>query len=120
MTTETLKVTSNVARDLLQSAALFQTPAKVVWEYVSNSLQYVESGITPEVWVHVEDSKKKITIRDNGRGMNLEGLNNYFQMHAQNIDITNMFPKYGALGPCKLKVDGQSNFYMLIDFYNVP
>lgn len=109
MTTETLKVTSNVARDLLQSAGLFQTPAKVVWEYVSNSLQYVESGVTPEVWVHVEDSKKKITIRDNGRGMNLEGLNNYFQMHAQNIDKLSGKSGRGKFGTGKSAAFGIAN-----------
>ena len=39
-----LKVTSHVGRDLLASAASFKSEAAVVWEYVVNSLQYVDPG----------------------------------------------------------------------------
>ena len=37
-------VKSHVARDLLQSAGLFKTDKLVVWEYVSNGLQYANPG----------------------------------------------------------------------------
>lgn len=33
-----IRVSTHVARDFLQSAAYFNTVPKVVWEYVSNSL----------------------------------------------------------------------------------
>ena len=42
-----LFVRSHVARDLLQNAALFKTDKLAVWEYVSNSLQYVDPGTNP-------------------------------------------------------------------------
>ena len=46
-----LFVRSHVARDLLQNAALFKTDKLAVWEYVSNSLQYVDPGTNPVVRV---------------------------------------------------------------------
>ncbi len=81
-----LKVTSHVGRDLLQSAALFKTEAAVIWEYVSNSLQYVDSGVSPHVQVEVKPRLKRIEIDDNGRGMDEEGLKHYFQMHGENLE----------------------------------
>jgi hypothetical protein len=42
--TSKLIVKSHVARDLLQSAGLFKTDKLVVWEYVSNGLQYIGAG----------------------------------------------------------------------------
>jgi DNA gyrase/topoisomerase IV subunit B len=64
-----LVVKSHVARDLLQSAGLFKTDKLVVWEYVSNGLQYVGAGTNPVVKVSLDSRKKRITIQDNGRGM---------------------------------------------------
>ncbi len=79
-------VKSHVARDLMQSAGLFKTDKLVVWEYVSNGLQYVDSGTNPVVKVSLDSKKKKITISDNGRGMDWNGLRNFFVMHGENID----------------------------------
>src|SRR5215813_9302698 len=81
-----LYVRSHVARDLLQNAALFKTDKLVVWEYVSNSLQYVDPGTNPIVQVLLDSKKKRISITDNGRGMDLGGLRNFFVMHGENID----------------------------------
>lgn len=65
-----LHVTSHVARDLLQSAGLFHHVQNVIWEYVSNGLQYVDVGVQPIVKVTVTSApRKKISIQDNGRGM---------------------------------------------------
>ena len=64
-----IEVSSHVARDLLQSAALFKEEKDVVWEYVVNSLQYVNSGVAPRVQVWIRPTKKEIEIGDNGRGM---------------------------------------------------
>lgn len=79
-------VKSHVARDLMQSAGLFKTDKLVVWEYVSNGLQYVDPGTNPVVKVSLDSKKKKITIADNGRGMDWDGLRNFFVMHGENID----------------------------------
>ena len=43
-----LKVTSHVGRDFLQSAALFKHEHAVVWEYVSNGLEYKDPNTKPE------------------------------------------------------------------------
>ena len=79
-------VKSHVARDLMQSAGLFKTDKLVVWEYVSNGLQYVDAGTSPIVRVSLDSKKKRITIADNGRGMDWSGLQNFFVMHGENID----------------------------------
>jgi DNA topoisomerase VI subunit B len=82
-----LAVTSHVGRDILQSAEVFKTEKHVVWEYVSNGLQYVDPGVVPSVRVAVTDgAQRRIVITDNGRGMRLEGLQNFFVMHGVNED----------------------------------
>ncbi|MDH3746953.1 MAG: ATP-binding protein [Gammaproteobacteria bacterium] len=84
--TAELKVTSHVGRDLLQSAASFKTEAAVVWEYVVNSLQYIDPGVSPHVQIDVRPRLRRIEIDDNGRGMDEAGLDHFFQMHAENLD----------------------------------
>jgi len=81
-----LFVRSHTARDFLQSAALFKHDMQVVWEYVSNGLEYVDEGINPIVKVSLDNRNKCITISDNGRGMDWPGLINFFIMHGENID----------------------------------
>jgi len=81
-----MEVRSHVARDLLQNAALFKTDKLVIWEYVSNSLQYVDSGVSPIVQVKLDSKSKRIAITDNGRGMEWNGLRNFFVMHGENQD----------------------------------
>jgi len=79
-----IRVISNVARDILQSAGVFKTLPVVVWEYVSNSLQYVDQNVTPKVVVRINTAKRIATISDNGAGMDFAGLQNYFTMHGHN------------------------------------
>lgn len=79
-------VRSNVRRDLLQSAAVFRNEKLVVWEYVSNSLQYVDAGVNPEAHVTIDSRGRRIVVVDNGRGMKIDGLQNFFIMHGENID----------------------------------
>jgi hypothetical protein len=69
-----LKVTSHVGRDLMQSAQLFRHEHAVVWEYVSNGLQYKDPATKPTVVVKVDVRAKTIQIRDNGRGMLISDL----------------------------------------------
>ncbi len=81
-----LKVTTHVGRDLLQSAALFKTEQSVVWEYVANSLEYVQRGVPPVVNVQVNSREHTITVSDNGRGMLAKDLQHFFTMHGENRD----------------------------------
>ena len=81
-----LKVTSHIGRDLLASAASFKNEAAVVWEYVVNSLQYVDSGVSPRVQVTVGPGRQGIVIADNGRGMSATDLQHFFRMHGENLD----------------------------------
>jgi hypothetical protein len=96
-----IEVTSHVGRDLLASASLFKTEAATVWEYVVNSLQYVDPGIPPKVQVIVKSRSKEIEIHDNGRGMNEEGLSQYFHMHGENTDRLRGRPGRGKFGTGK-------------------
>jgi hypothetical protein len=81
-----VKVTSHIGRDLLQAANAFKTADIAIWEYIVNSLQYVSQGTIPTVTVEIEHQNKRILISDNGCGMDLNGLNNFFTMHGENKD----------------------------------
>jgi hypothetical protein len=105
----TLKVTSHVGRDLLQSADLFRHEHSVVWEYVSNGLQYKDSGTKPTVIVNIDAKAKRIQIRDNGRGMLLADLQRYFQMHGENLDRKQGRPGRGYFGTGKSAAFGIAN-----------
>lgn len=100
-TTDQIYVKSHVARDLLQSAGLFKTDKLVVWEYVSNGLQYVNPGTNPIVRVLLDSKNKKILIADNGRGMDWAGLQNFFVMHGENVDRKEGRPGRGRFGTGK-------------------
>lgn len=101
MANDKLYVTSHVARDLLQNAALFRTDKLVVWEYVSNGLQYVDVGTNPIVKVALDSKKKRIVIEDNGRGMDWRALQNFFVMHGENVDRQEGKPGRGRFGTGK-------------------
>jgi len=75
-------VTSHVSRDFLQNAVYFNTLPKVIWEYVSNSLDNSKEDLP--MGVRVEISNKKIVLTDNGIGMSREDLKNFFTMHGIN------------------------------------
>jgi len=96
-----LSVTSHVARDLLQSAATFEHPHKVVWEYVSNGLDYFDPGTKPHVKVELQTSPKRIVVRDNGRGMLMDDLDRFFTMHGENLDRKKGRPGRGQFGTGK-------------------
>ena len=101
MSTKSIFVKTHVSRDLLQNAALFQTDKLVAWEYVSNGLQYVDAGTNPIVYVRLDSKAHKIRITDNGRGMDLEGLQNFFVMHGENLDRKAGLPGRGRFGTGK-------------------
>ena len=107
--TSALKVKSHIGRDLLQSAALFKHEWQVAWEYVSNGLQYVDIGVSPFVTVNIDQGQKRMTFKDNGRGMNLFDLENYFTMHGENIDAKAGRPGRGTFGTGKSAVFGIAN-----------
>lgn len=77
-----LVVKSHVARDFLQSSAYFNSVAKIVWEYVSNSLDNPQ-GNQP-VHCRVQIGGGKVVIEDDGRGMSHQDLERFFTMHGEN------------------------------------
>jgi hypothetical protein len=96
-----LSVVTDSARDLLQSAAFFSNEKLVAWEYISNGLQYVDAGISPNVAVIVDTKQKRMIVTDNGRGMTLEDLENFFVMHGENVDRKKGRPGRGFFGTGK-------------------
>jgi DNA topoisomerase VI subunit B len=109
MTAMTLKVRSHVGRDLLQSAQLFRHEHAVIWEYVSNGLQYKDPATRPTVIVQIDPKAKKIQITDNGRGMRMQDLHRYFQMHGENLDRKQGRPGRGFFGTGKSAAFGIAN-----------
>lgn len=109
MDTQSLKVTSHIGRDLLQSAQLFRHEHSVVWEYVSNGLQYKDPATKPTVIVSIDPKERRIQIRDNGAGMLISDLKHYFQMHGENIDRAQGRPGRGMFGTGKSAAFGIGN-----------
>src|SRR5437764_625891 len=62
-----LSVVTDSARDLLQSAAFFSNEKLVAWEYISNGLQYVDTGTSPRVDVVVDTKQKRMIVTQQGR-----------------------------------------------------
>jgi hypothetical protein len=80
-------VTSNVARDMLQTASEFGSVPKMVVEYVSNGLDNPNDStqpVTVKVNVRRYGGTKTLTISDNGCGMDATGLAEFFVMHREN------------------------------------
>lgn len=109
MVTNNLNVVSHVGRDLIASAGAFKTEASAIWEYVVNSLQYVDKGAAPRVQVAVNPRKHEIVISDNGRGMSSRDLKHFFTMHAENLDRLSGRPGRGKFGTGKSAAFGIAN-----------
>src|SRR5712692_6190509 len=118
MASDSLKVTSHVGRDLLQSAQLFRHEHAVVWEYVSNGLQYKDPVTKPTVVVNIDPKARKIQIRDNGSGMLFKDLEHYFQMHGENLDRKQGRPGRGLFGTGKSAAFGIGNSLTLTTVKN--
>jgi hypothetical protein len=118
MSADNIFVKSHVARDLLQSAGLFKTDKLVVWEYVSNGLQYVDLGTNAIVRVILDTKKRKITVLDNGRGMDWTGLKNFFVMHGENMDRREGRPGRGRFGTGKSAAFGIAGILRITTVHN--
>lgn len=102
-------VKSHVARDLLQTASLFKTDRAVVGEYVANSMEYVDDGVVPVINVLLDGKNRRIAISDNGRGMDRDGLANFFLMHGENQDRKRGQGRRGVFGTGKSAAFGIAN-----------
>jgi hypothetical protein len=81
----------------------------VIWEYVSNGLQYKDPATRPTVIVQIDPKAKKLQITDNGRGMRMQDLHRYFQMHGENLDRKQGRPGRGFFGTGKSAAFGIAN-----------
>ena len=68
---------------------------------MSNGLQYVNPGTNASVRVSLDSRRKKISVSDNGRGMDWQGLQNFFVMHGENLDRKEGRPGRGRFGTGK-------------------
>lgn len=80
-----ISVKSHVSRDFLQNAVYFNTLPKVVWEYVSNSLDNGKDDVPTTVAVEIRKDDNTLIIADNGDGMSRDDLERFFTMHGENI-----------------------------------
>lgn len=113
-----LFVKSHVARDLIQNAMFFKTEKLVVWEYVANGLEYIDEGTSPTVFVKVNSRNRSISIQDNGRGMDWNGLRNFFVMHGENIDRKQGKPGRGRFGTGKSAAFGIADVLRITTVHN--
>jgi hypothetical protein len=102
-----IEVTSHVARDFLQNSAYFNTMPKIIWEYVSNSLDNARDSI-PAV-VAVEITSNYARIYDNGLGMSRDELGNFFRMHGENLQRKRGQKSRGRFGTGKSAAFGLAN-----------
>lgn len=110
MSSQKIIVTSHVARDFLQNAAYFGTLPKVVWEYVSNSLDNAKDEIPVTVSVDLLPAEPKtLQIADNGVGMSRRDLIRFFQMHGENIQRKKGKRVRGRFGTGKCAAFGVAN-----------
>ncbi len=114
MSTNNLKDLSyktNTARAILSSADLFRYPQHVVWEYVTNEIQYRDKGIKPKIYVRVNG--EKISIYGNGSGMGIEDLKNFFTLHGENLDRKKGNPGRGKYGTGKAAAFSIANSFLI-------
>lgn len=110
MSNKNITVSSHVARDFLQNAAYFNTLPKVVWEYVSNSLDNAKDDVPVTVSVDLLPTKPKtLQISDNGVGMSRKDLIHFFQMHGENIQRKKGKRVRGRFGTGKSAAFGTAN-----------
>src|SRR3990172_6157923 len=102
-----ITVSTHVARDFLQNAAYFSTLPKVLWEYVSNSLDNAIEG--QAVNVAVEILAAAITVADDGVGMSRRDLQTFFQMHGVNLQRLRGKRVRGRFGTGKSAAFGIAN-----------
>ncbi|GIK54944.1 MAG: hypothetical protein HND44_01060 [Chloroflexi bacterium] len=110
MTHQSITVTSHVARDFLQNAVYFNTLPKVIWEYVSNSLDNAKDDTPVTVSVDLLPTKPKtLQIADNGIGMSRKALLQFFQMHGENVQRKKGKRVRGRFGTGKSAAFGVAN-----------
>ena len=110
MASSNITVTSHVARDFLQNAAYFNTLPKVVWEYVSNSLDNAKNDVPVAISVDILPTKPKtLQIADNGLGMSRRDLIQFFQMHGENVQRKKGKRVRGRFGTGKSAAFGIAN-----------
>lgn len=102
-----IAVTSHVSRDLLQSAAVFNSASKIVWEYVSNSLDAARDDQMVNVVVTVKSDS--IIVTDDGRGMSRSELVDFFKMHGVNTQRRRGKRVRGRFGTGKSAAFGLAN-----------
>ena len=106
-----ITVSTHVARDFLQNAAYFSTVPKVVWEYVSNSLDNAKEGQPANVVVDIASTV--IQIADDASGMSRKDLQNFFQMHGENIQRKRGKRVRGRFGTGKCAAFGIANCFRI-------
>jgi len=107
-----ITVSTHVARDFLQNAAYFSTLPKVVWEYVSNSLDNAKDEQPVNVVVDIHSSV--MHIADDASGMSRNDLRDFFQMHGENRQRRRGKLVRGRFGTGKCAAFGIAN-YLRID-----
>jgi len=106
-----ITVSTHVARDFLQNAAYFSTLPKVVWEYVSNSIDNAKESQPVNVAVEILGSF--VRVADDATGMSRKDLQNFFQMHGENRQRLRGKRVRGRFGTGKCAAFGIANDFRI-------
>jgi hypothetical protein len=104
---------SNVARDTLQSAALFNSAEKAVAEYVWNGIDAAVAGISPVITVNIDLKRQSISIADNGCGMSRTDLPRLWTMHGKTQKRDNGRRTRGKFGTGKVAALGVADEFVV-------
>ena len=119
MSDSQITVTSHVARDFLQNAAYFGTLPKVVWEYVSNSLDNAKEDVPVTVAIDlIPGIPRTLQIADDGIGMSHQNIAQFFQMHGENAQRKKGKRVRGRFGTGKSAAFGIANTLTIDTVHN--
>jgi hypothetical protein len=105
MSSTSMPVQSNIARDVIKRASDFKKFEEAVFEGVANAYEAYDFGETPVVTITARSIGKnwKLVIEDNGIGMDaLVGLPNFFSMHLKTVRRANGLNMRGYNGTGKI------------------
>lgn len=108
--------TTNVRRNWLAEANNFASVVVAMCEPIMNSLQYLDEGVKAKIKVAFKNGV--FEVRDNGRGMDLEGLRHFFEMHGRNKDVIAGQASRGQHGTGKSAAFKYARFYEIITVKN--
>jgi len=94
------RMKSEIARDILKRCNEFNSNVDAAYEYISNAYESYNLDNFPRVLVNI--TKDQVTITDHGCGMDSEGFDRFWCMHAETKRRPNGLNRRGYNGTGKI------------------